>query len=97
MSVQLITQPEEKIEAWVKLLPKGLVTIPKIMRNKLNFQRGEVVKMKLIGKRLVIEPREIADYEIYTDEELNKILEEDKLPKSQALKTASYWKKQNMP
>lgn len=46
-------------EEWVKILSKGLITIPKSFRDELGLKEGEIAKVKKIGKRLVIEPREI--------------------------------------
>lgn len=84
------------METWAKLLSKGLLTIPKPMREKLNLQEGEVVKIRVIGKRLVIEPREIADYEIITDGKLKEILEMDILPPKLAKATEKYWSHFNL-
>jgi len=92
MSLQTAFQ-NQKLEEWVKLLSKGLITIPKPMRERLNLQQGEVVKVRLVGKRLVIEPREVADYEVYSDEELQRMLEEDKLSPKLAKQTQSFWNK----
>jgi len=79
------------METWAKLLSKGLLTIPKPMRKKLNLQEGEVVKIRMIGKRLVIEPRELADYKIISDEELKVMIEMDTLPSQLAKATENYW------
>ncbi|MBI4990906.1 AbrB/MazE/SpoVT family DNA-binding domain-containing protein [Candidatus Gottesmanbacteria bacterium] len=78
-------------EEWVKILGKGMITIPKSFREELNFREGEVAKIKKIGRRLIIEPRDTADYRIYTDEELQEMLKEDKLPPRLAKKAAKMW------
>lgn len=84
----LVFQPQEE---WVKILAKGMVTIPKSFREELGIREGEVARIKKVGKRLVIEPRELADYEVYSDKELSDMLKEDKLPKNLADKAASFW------
>lgn len=78
-------------EEWVKILAKGMITIPKSFRDALGIKKGEVAKIKKIGQRLLIEPREVADYEVYGDKEFKKMLKEDKLPQKLASIAASYW------
>jgi len=46
-------------EEWVKILAKGLITIPKSFRDELGLKEGEVAKVKKIGTKIIIEPREI--------------------------------------
>lgn len=68
-------------EEWVKILGKGMVTIPKKFRDDLGMREGEVARIRKVGKRLVIEPRNFADYEVYSDADLRAMLAADKLPK----------------
>lgn len=76
---------------WVKILTKGMITIPKSFRDELGIKTGEVARIKRVGQRLIIEPREIADYEVYSDQELKEMLEEDQLPPKLAKQAASLW------
>jgi len=78
-------------DEWVKILSKGLITIPKAFREELGLNEGEIAKIKKIGRRLIIEPREVAEYETYNEKELKKMLKEDKLPANLAKKAASFW------
>ncbi|MCJ7739942.1 AbrB/MazE/SpoVT family DNA-binding domain-containing protein [Candidatus Microgenomates bacterium] len=78
-------------EEWVKILAKGMVTIPKSFRDDLGIREGEIAKIKKIGSRLIIEPRETADYEVYSDNELKEMLQKDKLPQNLAQKAAGFW------
>lgn len=78
-------------EEWVKILAKGMITIPKSFRDALGIKKGEVAKIKKIGQRLLIEPREVVDYEVYGNKEFKKMLKEDKLPQKLASIAASYW------
>lgn len=67
-------------EEWLKVLDKGMLTIPKKWREELGFKKGQVVKAKKMGKSVVIEPiEEEAPYRIYTDQELATFLRNDKL------------------
>lgn len=68
-------------EEWVKILGKGMVTIPKKFRDDLGMREGEVARIRKVGRRLVIEPRNVADYEVYSDADLRAMLAADKLPK----------------
>ena len=87
MVTQAIKYPEE----WVKILGKGMITIPKAFRDELGIREGEVARIKKVGKRLLIETREMTDYELYSDNELKEMLEEDKLPVKLALKAKEFW------
>ena len=76
---------------WVKVLNKGLVTLPKNFRDTVGIRAGDVAKVKMDGRRLVIEPRDLADYEVYSQKEFKQMLQDDKLPKLLAKKTAKIW------
>lgn len=89
--MQLGKREEITKEEWVKVLAKGMITIPKPFREQLGIKEGEVARIKKIGNRLVIEPREVADYEIYSKKEWQKMLKEDQLPKDLASTAASLW------
>jgi AbrB family looped-hinge helix DNA binding protein len=78
-------------EEWVKILTKGMLTIPKAFRDELNLKEGEVARIKKIGQRLVIEPREVVDYEAYSDGEFKKMLFDDRLPPKLANIASSIW------
>ena len=75
------TQVQQELqETWVRVLKKGIVTLPKSMREKTGIKEGDVAKAKLVGNTIVIEPREEVAYRIFTDEEIERWKEEDKLP-----------------
>ena len=75
-------------EEWLKVLGKGMVTIPKRWREELGFREGDIVKAKKEGMRVVIEPQQskLAPYRVYSDAEIDAFLKEDKLPQSLAKK-----------
>jgi len=89
----LLNIPNQTVypEEWVRILGKGMVTIPKVFRDELGFKEGEIAKIRKFGKRLVIEPREMGKTEIYTDKELLEMLELDKLPAKLAKKAQKFW------
>ncbi len=76
---------------WVKILSKGLITIPKDFREALDLKEGEIARVRKVGKRLIVEPREVADLELYSDKEFKQMLREDELPSNLAKKAASLW------
>ena len=78
-------------EEWVKILAKGMITIPKTLREEVGIKDGEVAKIKRVGKRLIIEPRELVDYEVFSDQELKSMLKADKLPKTLSQEAADLW------
>lgn len=43
---------------WIKISAKGLVTLPKAMREQAGFKEGDVAKATLQGGKIIIEPRE---------------------------------------
>ncbi len=91
--MQVSTKPtkSEFPTEWVKILSKGMITIPKAFRDGLGIKEGEIARIKKVGQRLIIEPREIVDYEVYSDEELKTMLKEDKLLPKLANEAESLW------
>ena len=79
MSQTLINNNQEE---WIKVLEKGMVTLPKKWREELKISAGDNIKVKKEGKRIIIESSKIrlAPYRIYTDTEIDEFLEEDKIP-----------------
>lgn len=75
-------------EKWLKILGKGMVTLPKDWRSEMGIETGDVVMAKKAGNTLVIESKELGKvpYRIYTDAELDEFLKEDTLPKSLSTK-----------
>lgn len=77
-------------EEWLKVLGKGMVTLPKKWREELGIETGGVVKAKKEGGKVIIEAQETgkkAPYRVYSDTEIDEFLKEDVLPKSLAKKT----------
>lgn len=75
-------------QEWLKVLGKGMVTIPKKWREALGITTGDIVKAKKEGNKVVIETQQTrpVPYRVYTDSEIEEFLKEDKLPRALAKK-----------
>lgn len=81
-------------EAWVKVLAKGVVTIPKEFREQLGLAEGDVARAKVVGDKLIIQSRKAAEYEdyrLFSKEQIDEWVAEDTLPEPLASQTADYW------
>lgn len=67
------------LDAIVKFQSKGLLTIPKRLRNAAGFEENGFARIKLEKRRLVIEPVRTLPYPVrsYTDAELQSFLDLD--------------------
>ena len=86
-----IPQATIQDEVWIKILPKGLITLPKKMREKLDIKAGDIAKVKISAGSIVIEPRESVKYRFFTDKEIDRWVKDDQLPKALAKKTQDIW------
>jgi AbrB family looped-hinge helix DNA binding protein len=70
-------------EEWLKVLGKGMITLPKKWRDEMGIENGDVVKAKKEGSKVVIEPqaqlRPTAPYRVFSAGEITEFLEEDRL------------------
>lgn len=68
------------IEEIVKVQSKGLVTIPKKLRQRLGLEENGLIKLKEEKGRLVIEPLRTMPYPVrsYTEKDLKEFIELDK-------------------
>jgi len=67
-------------EAWLKILGKGMVTLPKKWRTELNINIGSLVRIRKDGDSLIIEPLDKpAPYRLFSQSELEHFLDEDQL------------------
>ncbi len=68
-------------EEWLKILGKGMVTLPKKWRDELGIASGDVVKAKREGTRVIIEAQKQSSvpYRVYSDAEIEGFLKEDKI------------------
>lgn len=76
-------------EEWLKVLDKGMVTIPKKWRDDLGITKGNVLKAKKQGTSVVLETAALnVPYRIYTDAEIDEFLRLDQLETKQMKKRA---------
>ncbi len=77
MKQVLSNQPQEE---YLRILGKGMITIPKEWRDELGLTEGEIVKAQKVGSRVVIESEtEEVPYRIFSNEEIEQWLKEDRL------------------
>src|SRR3954447_7507660 len=71
-------------EEWLKVLGKGMITLPKKWRDEMGIENGDVVKAKKEGNTVVIEAqpqsKPSVPYRVYSADEIKELLEDDKLP-----------------
>lgn len=74
-------------QEWLKVLGKGMITIPKVWRDELGLDEGKVVKAEKVGNKVVIQAwGNSVPYRIFSDEEIKQWLKDDKLPPDLAAK-----------
>ena len=75
-------------EQWLKVLGKGMVTLPKKWRDEMRIQNGDVIKAKKEGNKVIIESTQSpkTPYRVYTKAEIEEFIKEDELPKKLAQK-----------
>lgn len=74
-------------EEYLRILGKGMVTIPKAWRDELGLNEGTIVKAQRIGNKMIIESgKESVPYRIFSNEDIEAWLNEDRLPKALARK-----------
>ncbi len=65
-------------EEWLRILTKGMVTIPKTWRDAYGLKEGDIVKAKKTARGIVIEPpQKKIPYRIYSQKELKQFIKED--------------------
>lgn len=67
-------------EEIIRLQPKGLLTIPKKLRQELGFEENGLARVRKKGRSLVIEPVRTLPYPVrsYTNKEIEEFLALDK-------------------
>ncbi|TSC94306.1 MAG: Uncharacterized protein Athens101428_349 [Candidatus Berkelbacteria bacterium Athens1014_28] len=67
-------------EEWIKVLGKGMITIPKKWRVALSIDAGNLVKARKDGDSLIIEPaNKSVSYRIYSQKELENFITDDQI------------------
>lgn len=67
-------------EEWLRVLGKGMVTIPKAWRDELGIDEGKLIKAKRVGGKIIFDPlEEEAPYRIFSAREIKQWLKDDKM------------------
>jgi AbrB family looped-hinge helix DNA binding protein len=77
-------------QEWLKVLGKGMITLPKKWRDEMGIGNDDIVKAKKEENRVVIEPqpqtKTTAPYRVFSDTEIDEFLAEDAVPEDLAQK-----------
>lgn len=92
-----ITSQNIAEEKWVIVGKKGVITLPKSMRDQIGMEEGAIAKAKLVDNKIVIEPREEFGYRIFTKAQIEQWKKDDELPPESAKETERYWDEQGLP
>lgn len=69
-------------EEWLRILDKGMVTIPKTWREELGLSKGEIVRARKQGNSVIIESQqEQVPYRVYSSQEITRFVKDDRLPR----------------
>ena len=67
-------------EEYLRILGKGMVTIPKAWRDELGLEEGGIVRAQRVGSKMIIESEsKPVPYRIFSNEEIEEWLKEDQL------------------
>ncbi|MCJ7739915.1 AbrB/MazE/SpoVT family DNA-binding domain-containing protein [Candidatus Microgenomates bacterium] len=81
-------------EEWLRVLTKGMITIPKSWRDEFGFKEGEMIKARKLADKIIIDPVSgPVPYRIYSSTELQQFINDDKLPESLRKKIDRKFKK----
>lgn len=63
----------------IKVLPKGLITIPKKIRQSLGFEENTLVRIRQEKGRVILEPVRALSYPVrnYTNKEIDQFMKLD--------------------
>ena len=69
------------MQTLVRVQSKGLITLPKKIRDEVGFQENSHLKITTENGRVILEPAKTfsSPIRVYTDEEIAQFLEDDKL------------------
>lgn len=68
------------VEEIIRILPKGLITIPKKLREELGFDENSLVRVRGEKGRLIVESTRTLPYPVrsYTEREIKEFIKLDK-------------------
>ena len=77
------TQVNTNSGEWIRILDKGMVTIPKDWRDELGLTKGEIVKAQKVGNKVIIQAQQDqVPYRVYSAQEVAEFVRQDRLPGS---------------
>jgi AbrB family looped-hinge helix DNA binding protein len=78
-------QPLTKV---MQLPARGQITIPTEFRRQLGLDEGSLLRIRLVGKKIEIEPLKAAEdvLRLYSDSEIEQFMEEDRIDAETAAK-----------
>ncbi len=81
---QLVKNEQE----WLKVLGKGMITIPKVWRDELGIDEGEVIRAEKVGSRVILESVRTLPYPVrsYSEDEIKEFIKLDDKETSQLKK-----------
>lgn len=67
-------------EEWLRVLDKGLITIPKFWREEMGLRPGSIVRAQKSNGYLIIKPqKKYASLRTFTDEQIDQWVKDDQL------------------
>jgi AbrB family looped-hinge helix DNA binding protein len=67
-------------DEWIRVLGKGMITIPKKWREELDIEEGAIIKARKVNQQVIIEPTNKpapVPYRVYSRDELGEFLQDD--------------------
>lgn len=82
------TQIIKTEQEWLKVLGKGMITIPKVWRDELGIDEGEIVRAEKVGNRVILESVRTLPYQVrsYSEDEIDEFIKLDDKETSQLKK-----------
>mgnify|MGYP001559891256 CR=1 FL=1 len=87
------------MQTLVRIQPKGLITLPKKIRDQLNLSENSHLRISVQGGKVVLDPLQARSFpiRIYTDAEIDQFLKDDKLDPELAKKLDQKFGKSSSP
>jgi len=76
----------------IQKIKRNNIKLYKKIREKAGIKEGDVAKIKLQGKKIVIESQDELQYRTFTKKQIEQWVKDDELPPELAKKTEDYWK-----
>lgn len=77
-------------EEWINVLNKGIITIPKKIRDQIGIKEGDIAKIRVQDNSIIIEPKE-EKYRLFTDKQIKEWEKEDEVTPDLVNKIDELW------